>query len=131
MREQPENKPTVTMTPNMSFAFIRKISTPKDVYNLLFDQEEVIFCYATVRDYAIFTNKRLILRDIQGITGTKVSSLTIPYKAIKMYAVETSGIAGVDADIILWTSVGNINLHMSRNIDTDEVCAFIAKEICE
>ena len=124
-------KPEIMMTPNMTFAFIRKINTPNDVEKLLFAGERVQCCYATLRDYAVFTDKRVIIRDIQGITGTKVSSLTIPYKAMKMYSVETSGIIGVDADITIWTSVGNINLHLSRNIDTNELCALIAKEICE
>lgn len=123
-------QPNVMMTPNMTFTFIRKINEPKDVEKLLFAGERVQCCYATLRDYAVFTDKRLIIRDIQGITGTKVSSLTIPYGAMKMYSVETAGIIGVDADIMLWTSVGNINLHLSRNIDTYEVCALIAKEIC-
>lgn len=126
-----EHQPHVTLTPHQSFTFIRKINAPKDVENLLFAGERVQCCYATLRDYAVFTDKRVIIRDIQGITGTKVSSLTIPYKAMKMYSVETSGIIGVDADITIWTSVGNINLHLSRNIDTYELCALIAKEICE
>lgn len=125
------SEPHTMIAPNMSFTFVRRIDTPKGVDDLLFAGEKVVCCYATFRDYSVFTDKRLITRDIQGITGTKVSSLTIPYKAIKMYSVETAGIIGVDADITLWTTVGTVNLHLSRNIDVNEVCAIIAKAICD
>ncbi|MBR6089201.1 MAG: PH domain-containing protein, partial [Anaerolineaceae bacterium] len=35
------------------------------------DGEETIACYQAVRDYMIFTNKRMIVVDVQGITGKK------------------------------------------------------------
>ncbi|MGY0202952.1 PH domain-containing protein [Acinetobacter soli] len=44
-----------------------------------------IAAYKTIRDVAIFTNKRLILRDAQGLSGKKVEIYSLTYQSISLY----------------------------------------------
>ncbi|MGB3159960.1 MAG: PH domain-containing protein [Carnobacterium sp.] len=55
----------------MSWTFIEECFVSHDITDLLVDGEEEIAAYKTIRDQATFTNKRLIIRDAQGITGKK------------------------------------------------------------
>jgi len=65
----------------------------KDYGNLLIDGENIEVGFKLFRDVFIFTNKRLILVDKQGVTGSKVEYLSIAYKSISRFSVETSAIS--------------------------------------
>jgi hypothetical protein len=66
--------------------------------------ESVVMAYKVVRDLFVFTNKRLVLVDKQGLTGKKVDYHSLPYKSITHFAVETSGHFDMDAELKLWIS---------------------------
>jgi hypothetical protein len=72
--------------------------------DVLVSGEQVTMAYKLVRDMFVFTNKRLILIDKQGLTGNKVEYFTIPYKSIKCFAVETAGQFDRDAELKIWLS---------------------------
>ena len=57
---------------------------------------------STESDQFVFTGKRLILIDKQGLTGHKVESLSIPYQSIMRFAIETAGHFDLDAEMKLW-----------------------------
>lgn len=57
-----------------SWTLIQEIPVPADVTDLLIDGESAVAAYKTFRDSAIFTTKRLIVRDAQGLTGKKVDA---------------------------------------------------------
>ena len=59
--------------------FISECDIPKDVEDILAPNEVAVAAYRTIRDNAVFTNKRLIVRDVQGLTGKKVEMYSIPY----------------------------------------------------
>ena len=71
---------------------------------ILADNEELHLAYKLIRDMFVFTNKRLILIDKQGLTGKKVSYQSIPYKAITHVEVETAGRFDMDSELKLWIS---------------------------
>ncbi|MPY23079.1 PH domain-containing protein [Shewanella psychropiezotolerans] len=71
---------------------------------ILADNEELQLAYKLIRDMFVFTNKRLILIDKQGLTGKKVSYHSIPYKAITHFEVETAGRFDMDSELKLWIS---------------------------
>lgn len=74
-------------------------------YSQLFIPGEVVeAAYKLVRDVYIFTDRRLILIDKQGITGRKVEYLSIPYKSISRFSVETAGHFDLDAELKIWIS---------------------------
>ena len=66
--------------------------------------EVVEHVYKLIRDYFVFTNKRLVLVDKQGLTGSKVEYHSIPYKSITHFSVETAGSFDLDAELKIWIS---------------------------
>lgn len=71
---------------------------------VLSPSEQVEKAYRLVRDLFIFTNKRLILVDKQGITGKKVEYHSIPYKNITHFSIETAGSFDLEAELKIWIS---------------------------
>lgn len=87
---------------NASEANIDKIR--EDYNKLLGSNEQIERGYKLIRDLIIFTNKRLIMIDKQGMTGKKVEYHSIPYRAITNFKVETSGHFDLDAELKIHVS---------------------------
>lgn len=75
---------------------------------LLIGGEEVLYAFQTVRDQLVFTNKRIIAIDVQGITRTRKSYSTMPYSKIQYFAVQTPGFGALfpDSELYLMFSSG-------------------------
>jgi hypothetical protein len=72
-------------------------------YGKLLTENEVIEVgFNVFRDKFIFTDKRLILVDVQGITGKKVSFVSVPYGKITKFSIETAGHLDLDAELKIW-----------------------------
>jgi hypothetical protein len=71
---------------------------------LFIDGEEIELGFKLIRDTFIFTNKRLILINVQGITGSKTEYKSISYKSISRFSVETAGTFELDAELKIWVS---------------------------
>ena len=82
---------------------------PDDVYPLLTAGEHAHVAFKTFRDSAIFTNKRLIVRDSQGLRGKKVEMYSLPYSAINMWSTENAGSLDFNA--------GHIKIKIGRKLD--------------
>ena len=76
----------------------------KQYGRLLTENEEIELGFKLLRDTFIFTNKRLILVDIQGITGSKTEYKSITYKSISRFSVETAGTFDLEAELKIWIS---------------------------
>ncbi len=72
------------------------------INDALVDGEQVEKAYKVIRDMFVFTNKRLILIDKQGVTGSKVEMLTIPYSKITKFSKESAGTFDLDAELKIW-----------------------------
>ena len=70
---------------------INKESVRGEVMGLLVNGEEIAYAFQTVRDQLIFTNKRIIAVDVQGITGKRKSFTTLPYSKIQYFSIQTPG----------------------------------------
>lgn len=68
----------------------------------LIDGEEIQKAYKVIRDMFVFTNKRLILIDKQGVTGSKVELLSIPYSKVTKFSKESAGHFDLDAELKIW-----------------------------
>ena len=66
--------------------------------------EKVEHAYQLIRDYFVFTDKRFVLVDKQGITGSKVEYHSIPYRSITHFSIETAGTFDLDAELKIWIS---------------------------
>lgn len=77
-------------------------SLQKEYGPLLCDGEFIEKAFKLIRDKWVFTNKRLIIQDVQGVTGKKKEYMSIPYRSIERFSVETAGTFDMDADMKLW-----------------------------
>nr|DAE41346.1 MAG TPA: Bacterial PH domain protein [Caudoviricetes sp.] len=85
------------------------VSEVRDEVNGLLVEGEVIACaFKTVRDQLIFTNKRIISVDVQGITGKRKSFSSMPYSKIQFFSIQTPGFAELipDSELVLTFSNG-------------------------
>lgn len=78
-----------------------------DVSGLLIEGEEIVTAFKTVRDQLLFTNKRIISIDVQGITGKRKSFSTLPYSKIQFFAIQTPGFAEIIPDSELYIQYAN------------------------
>ncbi len=76
--------------------------------------EVPVTAYKTFRDVAIFTDRRIIMKDAQGITGKKVEMYSLPYKSIDMWSSENAGKLDSNAELELSTRVGTIKIKLGR-----------------
>ena len=87
---------------NASEVDINKVSQEYD--KLLGPSERIEKAYKLIRDMLIFTNKRLIIVDKQGVTGKKTEYSSVPYRAITNFSVETAGHFDLDAELKIYIS---------------------------
>lgn len=117
---------------NKIFNFYAKIEVPNELKSFILDNEQVFFAVKTVRDAAIFTDKRILVADKQGITGKKIEYFTIPYKNIITYAVETAGNFDLDSEIKLQMSGGiSIELKFFKDKKMDSLLLEVYRIITE
>lgn len=87
---------------NVSQVDVQEVERELEV--IVTEEEKVDKAYKLIRDLIVFTNKRLILIDKQGMTGKKVEYHSVPYKSITHFSVETAGTFDLDAELKIWIS---------------------------
>lgn len=118
---------TVETAAITSWTLMSEIPIPEDVSQLLVEGESAVAAFKTFRDSAVFTTKRLIVRDAQGITGKKVEIYSLPYSAINMWSSENAGrLLDVNAEIELWTRAGHIKIKLGKGADVRRLDSLIA-----
>jgi hypothetical protein len=95
--------------------------------------ENVERAYKLIRDMFIFTNKRLILIDKQGLTGKKVEYHSLPYKSITHFSIETAGNFDLDAELKIWVSgmATPIQKQFNKNLNIYELQSVLAEYVCK
>lgn len=111
------------------WTFVSEAPIPSDIGPLLVAGEEPIAAYKTFRDSAVFTNKRMIVRDAQGITGKKVELYSLPYTNITMWSSENAGTLDFNAELELWTKSGHIKIKVGKAIDVRKLDQLIAQVV--
>ena len=92
--------------------------------------EEIIGTYQAIRDGVVFTNKRIIVVNVQGITGKKKDVTSLPYSKIQAYSVETAGVLDLDSELELWFSgLGKIKLEFVAKANVAEICRIISNHV--
>ena len=99
---------------------------------VLSEGEQVEKAYVLVRDAMLFTNRRLILVDKQGMTGSKVEYHSLPYRAITHFSVETAGHFDLDAELKIWVSgrADPFSTSFNKRLDIYLVQAVLAGYVC-
>lgn len=100
------------------------------VEDLLIPGETVIDSFGSVRDHLIFTDKRIISVNTQGVTGKKKDFTSIPYKRIQTYSVETAGFFDLDAELTIYiSSIGMVRFQLFGSKHIKSLCAAISEHI--
>ncbi|MFS0673292.1 PH domain-containing protein [Ornithinibacillus sp. 179-J 7C1 HS] len=104
----------------------------KELGELLSSSEQVEHAYKLIRDLFVFTNKRLILVDKQGVTGKKVEYHSIPYKSITHFSVETAGTFDLEAELKIWVSSTStpIEKTFNKQLNIYKVQSVLAEYVC-
>lgn len=107
---------------------VNTVEVQKEFARVLAPNEQIDKAYKLIRDMFIFTNKRLILVDKQGITGKKVEYHSIPYKNITHFSIETAGNFDLDAELKIWISGNAVPLQkqFNKNLNIYELQSVLA-----
>jgi hypothetical protein len=85
---------------------------------LLLDGETVTMAFKGSRDKVVFTTKRIIAVNVQGLTGKKVDYSSLPYSRIQAFSIETAGSMDRDSELEMWFSgLGKVRLEFGGAVD--------------
>ena len=103
----------------------------KEFGEILVDGEEIETAFRIFRDKWVFTNKRLIMLNVQGVTGSKKEYRSIPYHSIDQFSVETGGTFDDDCEMKLWIKGMHepLKKEFKRNVDVKALQRMLAKHI--
>lgn len=100
------------------------------ISSMLVDGEDVIATFKGIRDGVVFTTKRIIAINVQGITGTKKDFTSLPYSRIQAYSVETAGLIDMDSELELWFSgLGKVKFEFVKNANVSTICKMISSRV--
>lgn len=112
---------------------LREISVEKirpEVTMFLTSEEEIIQAFQTVRDQVIFTSKRVLAINVQGLTGKKISYFSYPYSKVQYFGVETAGVLDIDSELILAFGNGTkLQFDFKSRVNIKKICATISQYV--
>jgi hypothetical protein len=100
----------------------------EDFAPLLAPGEALQRAFGLVRDLIVFTDRRLIFVNKQGVTGSKVEYLSVPYRSIVMFSIETAGHFDLEAELRIWVSgqAAPLSRSLGRDAGAQEIVALLA-----
>lgn len=100
------------------------------VQDLLIDEEQVFSSFKGMRDMVIFTNRRIIAVNVQGIGGKKKDFSSLPYSKVQAFSLETAGTFDLDSEMELWFSgLGKVRFEFNSKFDVKAFSKFLGKYI--
>ncbi|MGI6166998.1 MAG: PH domain-containing protein [Eubacteriales bacterium] len=118
---------------NATFLKLRPVpasSFENMVSPLFIEGEHIIGAYQSIRDGIVFTNKRIIAINVQGLTGKKKDFTSLPYSKIQAYSVETAGVFDLDSELELWFSgMGKVKFEFVSRADVSAICRMISEKV--
>lgn len=109
-------------------------SVRNDVGGLLIEGEAAVMAFQTVRDQLIFTNKRIISVDVQGLTGRRKSYGSMPFSKIQYFAVQTPGFLELFPDselFIMFTNGYTAKFEFKGNVDIGLIGRMISQYVLQ
>lgn len=92
------------------------------------EDETILQSFRGIRDEIVFTNKRIIAINVQGITGKKKDFTSLPYSKIQAFSIETAGTFDLDSELELWFSgLGKAKFEFVSNADITSICRVISQ----
>lgn len=105
-------------------------SIEKEIFPLLVAGEQIVNAYKSVRDFVVFTNKRIIAVNVQGMTGKKKDYTSLPFSKIQAFSVETAGVLDLDSELELYFSgLGQVKFEFTGTCSIVEIGQLIGEKI--
>ena len=106
-------------------------STYADLLTPMFVNDEyIIATFKGIRDGVVFTNKRIVAINVQGLTGTKKDFSSLPYSKIQAFSVETAGVFDLDSELEIWFSgLGKVKFEFVSRANVSEICRMISERV--
>lgn len=118
---------------NASFLKLKKAkddSYASLITPILVSGEHIVATYQAIRDGVVFTNKRIMAINVQGITGKKKDITSMPYSKIQSFSVETAGVFDLDSELEMWFSgLGKVKFEFTSNCNVSEICQMISNYV--
>ena len=94
---------------------------------ILTDGEQVLWTFQAMRDGIVFTSKRIIAIDVQGMSGKQKEFSSLPYKNIQAFSVQTAGLFDLDSemDVYFTGGIGRVRFEFKGNVDIKRLCQLI------
>ena len=105
-----------------------------EVNALLINGEQAVMAFQTVRDQLIFTNKRIISVDVQGITGRRKSYSSMPYSNIQYFSIQTPGFAELFPDselFVMFSNTFTAKFEFKGNVDIGLIGRMISEYVLQ
>ena len=103
-----------------------------EVNGLLVRDEEVVMAFQTIRDQLVFTNKRIISIDVQGLTGKRKSFSIMPYSKIQYFSIQTHGFAELIPDselFIMFSNTFTAKFEFKGGVDIGKIGRMISEYV--
>ena len=118
---------------NAEFLKLRPVESStyaNDIEPMFVSGENIISTFRAIRDGVVFTNKRIFVINVQGITGKKIDYTSLPYSKIQAFSVETAGVIDLDSELELWFSgLGKVKLEFISKADIGSICRMISNRV--
>ena len=114
---------------NASFTKLNAVDNSQGqslVGDLLIDGEFIESSFKGIRDMVIFTNKRIIAVNVQGLTGKKKDYSSLPYSKVQAFSMESAGTFDLDTELELWFSgLGKFRFEFYSNFDVKKFSKYL------
>lgn len=115
---------------NASFMKLRPVQNQEYlnwITPMFVEGETILGMFQAMRDGVVFTNKRIIAINVQGLTGKKKDFSSLPYSKIQAFSVETAGTIDLDTELELWFSgLGKVKFDFGSNYNIAALCRLIS-----
>jgi len=102
------------------------------IRQFLVDGEEVLSVFETLRDQLVFTSKRIVATNVQGLTGKRVDYTSIPYSKIQTFSIETSGVLDRDCELEIYiSSIGKLRFEIRGGFDIVQFNKVLSRYVLE
>ena len=111
---------------------VSRRETEKTFEQVLHEGETVRAGFRWVRDRLALTTQRIILLDLQGVTGRKQAYHSIPWKSVERWTVETAGELDLDGELEIWlrgASQPVLELKFDRSVPLGEIDRIISEGV--
>ena len=96
----------------------------------MMEDEQMMQAFMTMRDQVIFTDRRIFVVNVQGLTGKKISYFSYPYAKVLYYGIETAGVLDLDSELVLTFANGaRLQFDFKTNVDIHQISTLISRFI--